>query len=308
METTSLSKKIKEIIKESLKWYWYPLIYFFVTSILCAYAWYTRPFAHRDGIKVVFKTISVIPSVIWAGSVTLWIVVVILFVLLSRLLKKRLPETSLWSTLERLSKRKRESLEEKSVSKSIWKKIANCCFYFLGIIFIFGGITIAIWISRPYIALLLSTSRIEALENKVKLGQVYDNRIIIPSAIVDVPIIEGVDNSKLSRGVCRIPQSSLPGEGGNCIIEGHNVAEFRWWRPQSFFSMLEVLNKGDAIYIFYNGKKYIYKVKEKIYKNVNDSKLYDNTRGERLTLITCVSTWSPTIYTNRRTIIVAYPM
>jgi len=71
--------------------------------------------------------------------------------------------------------------------------------------------------------------------------------------------------------------------------------------------MLEILDKGTPIYIFYNGKKYVYKVKEKTYKSVNDPKLYDITPGERLTLITCVSTWSPTIYTNKRTMITAYP-
>ncbi|MEW6586381.1 MAG: sortase [Nitrospirota bacterium] len=139
------------------------------------------------------------------------------------------------------------------------------------------------------------------------MGLVYDNRIIIPTALVDAPIIEGVDMGKLSRGACRISQSPLPGEGGNCIIEAHNLAEFGWWQPQSFFSMLEILDKGTSIYVFYNGKKYIYKVKEKTHKSVNDPRLYDITPGERLTLLTCVSTWSPTIYTNRRTVIVAYP-
>jgi LPXTG-site transpeptidase (sortase) family protein len=113
---------------------------------------------------------------------------------------------------------------------------------------------------------------------------------------------------QLSRGVCRISQSAQPGEGGNCIIEGHNLAEFGWWKQQSFFSMLEILDKGTPVYIFYNGKRYVYQVTEKTYKSVNDPRLYDITLGERLTLITCVSTWSPTIYTNRRTVIVAHPM
>ena len=167
--------------------------------------------------------------------------------------------------------------------------------------------SLAIWISRPYITLLLSTSKIEALENKVKMGHVHGNRIIIPTALVDAPILEGVSKGQLSQGVCRISESASPGEGGNCIIEGHNLAEFGWWKQQSFFSMLEILDEGTPIYIFYNGKKYVYKVKEKTYKSVSDPKLYDITPGERLTLITCVSTWSPTIYTNRRTMITAYP-
>jgi hypothetical protein len=83
---------------------------------------------------------------------------------------------------------------------------------------------------------------------------------------------------------------------------GHNLAEFGFWRPESFFSLFEVIDKGAPVYVFYNGKKYIYKVKDKTYKDVNDPKLYNITSGERLKLITCVSTWSPTIYTNRRTV------
>jgi len=102
---------------------------------------------------------------------------------------------------------------------------------------------------------LLSTSKIEALENKVKLGQIQGNRIIIPTALVDAPILEGVNAGQLSRGVCHVSQSSAPGEGGHCIIEGHNLAEFGWWRPQSFFSVLEVLEKGTPVYVFYNSKK-----------------------------------------------------
>ena len=71
--------------------------------------------------------------------------------------------------------------------------------------------------------------------------------------------------------------------------------------------MLEVLEKGILIYIFHKGKKYIYKVQEKIYTDVNDPKLYDFSTGERSTLITCTSAWDITVYTKRRTVIVAYP-
>jgi sortase (surface protein transpeptidase) len=123
--------------------------------------------------------------------------------------------------------------------------------------------------------------------------------------LIDAPIIEGINKGKLSRGVCHI--SSSPGEGGNFIIEGHNLAEFGLWKPQSFFSILEVVEKEAPVYIFYNGKKYIYKVKEKTYRYVNDPMLYDMTPGERLTLLSCVSTWSPRLYTMKRTVIIAYP-
>jgi LPXTG-site transpeptidase (sortase) family protein len=215
----------------------------------------------------------------------------------------RYPELSIWKNAESGA----VSSKEKTPA-SFWRKTVNISVSALGVILIVAGLSLAVWITRPYITLLLSTSKIEALENKVKQGYVEGNRIIIPTALVDAPILEGVSVGQLSRGVCHISQSASPGEGGNCIIEGHNLAEFGWWKPQSFFSMLEVLDKGTPIYVFYNRKKYIYKVRDKTYKNVNDPKLYDITPGERLTLITCVSTWSPTIYTNRRTVIIADPV
>jgi LPXTG-site transpeptidase (sortase) family protein len=303
VEAVTLSAKIRETIKKTLKWYSYPLIYFLVTGLVCAYAWFTRPVQQRAGIQVVFKTISVIPTVIWIGATTLWTAAAILSVAIAYWLRKRYPELSIWNK----AKSRAVSSKEK-IPASLWRKTLNISLSALGVILVVAGLSLAIWISRPYITLLLSTSKIEALENKAKMGQVQGNRIIIPTALVDVPILEGVSMGQLSRGVCHISQSPSPGEGGNCIIEGHNLAEFGWWRPQSFFSMLEILDKGTPIYIFFNGKKYVYKVKEKTYKNVNDPKLYDITPGERLTLITCVSTWSPTIYTNRRTVIVAHPM
>ncbi|MCJ7482377.1 MAG: sortase [Thermodesulfovibrionales bacterium] len=295
----------KDTIKKSLKWYSYPLIYFLVTGLVCAYAWYSRPIPHRAGIKIVFKTISVIPTLIGIGATTVWIAAIVLIVGIAYWLQKRFPQLAIWNKAESVSLQ--GAYSDIKAHASLWRKIANASLSVLGILLIVAGLSLAIWISRPYITLLLSTSKIKALENKVKLGRVQGNRIIIPTALVDVPILEGVSIGQLSQGVCHISQSPSPGEGGNCIIEGHNLAEFGWWRPQSFFSMLEILDKGTPIYIFYNGRKYVYKVKEQAYKNVNDPKLYDITLGERLTLITCVSTWSPTIYTNRRTVIVAYP-
>jgi len=112
---------------------------------------------------------------------------------------------------------------------------------------------------------------------------------------------------KLSEGVCHVSKSAVPGKGGNCILEGHNIGEFGWWRTQGPFNMLEIMDQGIRIYVFYKGKKYVYKVKEKTSMDVNDPKLYDFSSGERLTLITCAASWDPTIYTNRRIVIVAYP-
>jgi LPXTG-site transpeptidase (sortase) family protein len=393
----SLFIAIKNTGKKYLKWYYLPLIYFLLTSLLCAYVWYIRPIPYRAGIKAVFKTIALNPTLILTGIITVWISVAIISIPIAFWLKKRFPS------------QKEDILEEPSSNNkpiSFWIKTVNVSLSVLGVILIVAGFSIAGWIARPYITFLFSTSKIEALEKKAELlGQVQEdnkkerkepekmaevlqkdasknevleetaahseqpqssvakeskavaptaegpkpirkveknnkglveqfletrqrevmrkteglekagegiaqspkNRIIIPTALVDAPILEGIDREKLSEGVCHFSKSAVPGKGCNCILEGHNIGEFGWWRPQGPFNMLEILDQGIRIYVFYKGKKYVYKVKEKTSMDVNDPKLYDFSRGERLTLITCAASLDPTIYTNRRTVIVAYP-
>jgi LPXTG-site transpeptidase (sortase) family protein len=392
---------IRAAIKRYLKWYSFPLIYFLVTSLLCAYAWYIRPIPYRAGIKAVFKTIALMPTLLLTGIITVWIIIAIISIPIVFWLKKRFPS------------QKEDILQEPSSHNkptSFCGKTVNVSISVLGVILIVAGLSIALWVSRPYITFLFSTSKIETLEKKAELlgqvqrdeiktsgtleknteisaqvqehetrksailgktavsqevvqgdeikkieasettaeipkqvqkdatkkggvleqivglmrkdvtkksealekaaehiGQAQEARIIIPAALVDAPILEGASMEKLSEGVCHILKSAAPGKGGNCIIEGHNLGEFGWWRPEGPFNMLEVMEKGIHVYVFYKGKKYIYKVKEKIYTDVNDPKLYDFSPGERLTLITCTSTWNPTIYTNKRTVITAYP-
>jgi LPXTG-site transpeptidase (sortase) family protein len=291
--------------KTYLKWYTYPLVYFIITSLVCLFAWYARPVHSRAGITGIFKTISVIPSILWVGGITLWILLMFIVLVISNRVMQRFP--SLQAKRISAGRKSSQTQREGKAGRSRWRKIVDYSLYPLGIILIFAGASLGVWIARPYITLLLSSSKIEALERKVQLQQVYDNRIIIPSVLIDAPILEGVSSGQLSRGVCHVSGSAFPGEGGNSIIEGHNLAEFGLWKPKSFFSILDIVGEGTPIYIFYNGRKYNFRVKEKIFRDVSDPKLYDMTPGERLTLITCVSTWSPTIYTNKRTVVIAYP-
>jgi LPXTG-site transpeptidase (sortase) family protein len=403
VEAVTLAAQISASFKRYLKWYTVPLIYFLLTSLLCAYAWYTRPIPHRPAIKAVFEKIALNPTLILTGTITVWIIVSVLLIPLLSWLKNRFPDKSTDVSQE-------EDILQTSSSTptpiSFWNKTVNVFISVLGVVLIFAGLSLAVWVSRPYITFLFSPSKIESLEKKAELlGQVQEDKIskhkepkkiteflqqdapenepvekvtehieqpqsnvlkeseavipttqlpkpnlkveknnkglvaqyletrqreitrktdglnkkaegnkqsqenwiIIPTALVDAPILEGIDMEKLSEGVCHVTKSSVPGKGGNCILEGHNLGEFGWWRPQGPFNMLEILDQGIRIYVFYKGKKYVYKVKEKIYTDVNDPKLYDFSPGERLTLITCTSSRDITVYTKRRTVVVAYP-
>jgi LPXTG-site transpeptidase (sortase) family protein len=400
VDPISYSAKARATIRRCLKWYAVPFSYFLLTSLVCAYAWYTRPISHRPAIRAVFKAIALNPTLILTGVITVWIIITTISIPILFWLKKRALDKSTDLSQEA------DILHTSSLTPiSFWSKTVNVSISILGIVLIVAGLSLAVWVSRPYITFLFSPSKIESLERKAELlGQVREdktrknkkpekmvevlqndtpinealekttehieqpqsnvlkeseavvpttkrsktilkaehnnkgvieqyletrqkeitrkteglnkkaegaqseeNRIIIPTALVDAPILEGVDMEKLSEGVCHFSKSAVPGKGGNCILEGHNLGEFGWWRPQGPFNMLEILDKGIRIYVFYKGKKYVYKVKDKIYTDVNDPKLYDFSPGERLTLITCTASRDITVYTKRRTVVVAYP-
>lgn len=194
------------------------------------------------------------------------------------------------------------------VNKGLFRKILNSLVYLLGAFLIFGGLAVLIWIARPYFALWFSRSERIALEKAVQSGRIKDNRIIIPSILVDALILEGKGPRQLSRGAAHIEGSPPPNSGGNFILEGHNLAEFGLFTPRSYFSLLDVIRKNAKIYVFWNGKKYVYRVKRKKVMDVTDPKLYQGSSSERITLITCVSTWSPTIYTKKRTVVIGEPL
>lgn len=193
-------------------------------------------------------------------------------------------------------------------SKSIFRLILHLALYTVGVLLFLGGLSLLLWFGRPYAALYLSSAQKEALERKVKLNQVKDNRIIVPSILVDSPIIEGLTAENLKKGIVMVSGSAYPGSEGNTIFEGHNYAQFVGGR-QNFFTLLHLIKKGAKIYIYYEGKRYQYQVKEKKILKVSDPKLYARTSQEQITLITCASDWSLSMISpTRRVVITAKPL
>lgn len=123
--------------------------------------------------------------------------------------------------------------------------------------------------------------------------------IIIPKIDANSKVITNVDpyNSReyqvaLTKGVAHAKGSVLPNESGNVFIFSHSSANFYdAARYNSVFYLLNKMEKGDEIYIFYK--------KEKIKYLVTDKKIVDPTavnyltgdkRKKTLTLMTC---WPP---------------
>lgn len=136
----------------------------------------------------------------------------------------------------------------------------------------------------------------ELKQTKILQVSKKENEIEIPKLKISAPIVLVEEHNQahkaLDRGVVLYPGSVLPGQVGQTIILGHSAPP-QWPRIKYdwVFSRLNELKQEDEIIIFFEQKKYIYKVKEKIFlqkgeeipKNLTNSK-------NMLILITC---WPP---------------
>ena len=93
-------------------------------------------------------------------------------------------------------------------------------------------------------------------------------------------------DNNVDKNITVIKESTMPDvKGGNLIIAGHSGTG-----PLAFFNDLYKLNKKDRIYVYYNNKKYAYKIVN-IYKQKKTGKikLYRNKKKTTLTLVTCTN-------------------
>jgi sortase A len=131
----------------------------------------------------------------------------------------------------------------------------------------------------------------------------YENRIIIPKIGKNIPLVDVHHDSdadysvmheifmeELKKGIVRYPGTAKPGEVGNTFIFGHS-SNFPWVQSDynDVFALLDQLATGDEITIFYNQKKFTYRVTDKSIVKPGDVKTLgsrDPTKKE-LSLMTC---------------------
>lgn len=136
--------------------------------------------------------------------------------------------------------------------------------------------------------------------------------IIIPKIGANAPIIPNVDAGKeeiylsaLGKGVAHALGTVFPGVEGNIFLFAHSTDSF--WnigRYNAIFFLLKELENGDEIDVFYLGKRYIYRVVNKLIVDPGEVRyLTQTTPYQQLTLQTC---WPPGT-TLKRLIILARP-
>jgi len=127
------------------------------------------------------------------------------------------------------------------------------------------------------------------LESAVKLEK-EGNYLIIPKIGVEMPIVQGEDDSALERGAWLMPESSTPDLLGNTVLAGHR---FKYKPPhKETFYLLDKLEAGDLLQIFWQGKEYRYAVVSSEVVLPEQVEVLAPTEKPTLTLITCYPLFS----------------
>jgi LPXTG-site transpeptidase (sortase) family protein len=119
------------------------------------------------------------------------------------------------------------------------------------------------------------------------------NGIIVPSMLLDQPILEGPTRDMykiLDKGIWHYPSSSTPDKGGNTVLLGHR---FTYTNPRGVLYFLNKVTVGDTIGITWNNTKYVYKVTRVDVVQPTDTSVIAPTKTPTLTVYTCTPLWSP---------------
>ena len=120
----------------------------------------------------------------------------------------------------------------------------------------------------------------------VVIEKINANSLILPN--ID-PLNETEYTQALGKGVAHAKGSDFPGSGGNIYLFSHSTdAPWNLVRFNAVFYLLRELNTGDRVILFYNGRRFDYKVFDKIVVEPEDTGYLTNKYDEEvLTLQTC---------------------
>lgn len=112
---------------------------------------------------------------------------------------------------------------------------------------------------------------------------------------VQAPVIYGLQSVEewvfqkaLEDGVVHYPNTARPGEPGNAVVFGHSSGQV--WAPgayKSVFAHLDKLQRGDKIFLDYQGIRYVYEVSGSSIVPPTEISVLNPTPDPTLTLITC---------------------
>lgn len=121
--------------------------------------------------------------------------------------------------------------------------------------------------------------------------------LVIPKLLMKERIFEGYSVFTVNKGVWHYPKAGAPNAGGNTVLIGHR---FTYEGPSVFYH-LDLMKKGDPVYLFWDRQKFSYTVTDIKVVSPNDTGIQQNTADDRLTIYTCTPLWS----TKQRLVVIA---
>ena len=124
-----------------------------------------------------------------------------------------------------------------------------------------------------------SAGRIRAFAAElVTSGPAPIARLRIPSVDLDVMVLEGTDESVLSRAVGHVSGTAEPGDDGNVAIAGHR---------DGFFRVLRRIDRGDRVTLTTPSRSADYIVERTQIVDPSAIEVLEPSSSPSLTLITC---------------------
>lgn len=125
---------------------------------------------------------------------------------------------------------------------------------------------------------------------RLKPTKITHYLISIPKLKIKDAIVS-LNKTKIKKTLIHYPGTALPGEHGNTVIFGHSVLPM-FYNPKNYktiFSTLPTLEKGDKIYVYFDGIEYLYQVEGYSEVKPDEVQVLEQRFNEQvLTLITCV--------------------
>ncbi len=131
----------------------------------------------------------------------------------------------------------------------------------------------------------------------------YEDRIIIPRLGKNIPLIDVFHDrdadyvkmheifmEELRKWVVRYPGTAYPWEKWNTFIFGHS-SNYPWVKSEynDVFALLDTLQNGDEVVIFYKEKKFTYRITDRAVVKPGDMKALESRdpNKKELALMTC---------------------
>jgi sortase A len=121
--------------------------------------------------------------------------------------------------------------------------------------------------------------RVAAYRKALRIAALAPEAVLrIPSAAMEVPVLEGTTDLVLNRGAGHISGTAEPGGSGNIVLAGHR---------DGFFRHLKNVSVGDRVEVAHGGVTDVYRVDSLRVVGKKDLSALRSSDHAVLTLITC---------------------